>query len=166
MRKSLVALTVAAAAASFATASGTTAYAHNGAPDPWLIGTWNCSVTIPASPGYPARTDHAPMTITEALDTTMHFHVGAADYISDSYDGYDKKTKTYWNVASDSTGISTFETSKDGSVFEGTSSQVGDKTTTRDTFTADASHTRIRDVSELLLHGTWTKVSDVVCTKH
>lgn len=165
MRKSLVALTVAAAAASFATASGTTAYAHNGAPDPWLIGTWNCNVTIPASPGYPARTHHGLMVITDAPDVTMHFHVGAAGYNSDSYGGYDKKAKTYWNAASDSTGVATFETSRDGTVYMGTSSQVGNKTITRDTFTADAGHTRIRDITELLQGGAWKKVSDVVCTK-
>ena len=165
MRRSLVALTVAAAAASFTAASATTAYAHNGETDLWIVGTWSCTATLLATPRYPARTDHGHLIVTQAPDMTMRFHFGAADYNSDSYQGYDKKTKTYWNISSDSTGVATFETSKDGTVFEGTSYQVGATTTTRDSFTGDASHTRIRDVSELMLGGTWTKVADVVCTK-
>lgn len=159
-------LVVAAVAATFAAGSAGSASADPSSHDlGWLVGTWNCRVDIPASAGNPAQTDHGPMLVNEAPDMTMHFHVAAADYNADEYQGYDKKTKTYWDVSSDTTGSVTFETSKDGTVYVGTTTQVGSSVAARDTYSDSAAHTKIRNISERIVDGKWTTISDATCTK-
>jgi len=165
MRKSFSAIITLAVAATIAAASGNSASAESSTPDvQWLVGTWTCNVKIPATADYAAKTDHGPMTVTAAPDMTIHFHVGAADYNADSYQGYDKKAKTYWNVSSDIAGTATFESSKDGTVYTGMYYAVGKSIPTRDTFT-NSGHTQLRDVSEMMMAGTWKIVSDAVCTR-
>lgn len=130
----------------------------------YLIGSWNCAVGLSAMMGSPARTDHGTLTFAMAPDRTIHSHVAASDYAQDSYYGYDTTTKDHWMVSADTQARTIAETSKDGVTFTGTSLRSGATTPTRDTFTHPTSKT-IRDVTEIEIKGTWTKVADAVCTR-
>jgi hypothetical protein len=130
----------------------------------YLIGEWNCTVNLAAMEGQPATTDHGAMTISTSPSMTLHSHVAAKDYMSDSYQGYDAKTKTHWLNTTDTMGLVTMETSKDGMVFAGTTWEGGHGIPTRDTQTK-ISDTKIRDVTELQQNGKWTQIADTVCTK-
>ena len=87
----------------------------------YLLGNRNCTVSLAAMEGHAAMTDHAAMSITAAPDMTLRSHVAAKDYMSDSYEGYDVKTKTHWLTTADTVGDVISENSKDGKVFVGTS---------------------------------------------
>lgn len=130
----------------------------------YLIGTWSCDAHLAAMEGQPAMTDHGTMTIAVAPSLTLHFQVVAKDYMSDSYQGYNAKTKTHWWATTNIQGNATLETSTDGVVFTGTNWQGATATPVRDT-QSKISDTKIRDVSEIKLHGKWLKSADVTCTK-
>lgn len=130
----------------------------------YLIGTWNCSVKLAAMQGQPAMTDTGVMTIAVSPSMTLHSHVAAKDYMSDTYQGYTAKTKTHWLNTSDTVGEVTVETSKDGIVFTGTTLQGATSTPTRDTQTK-ISDTKLRDITEIKGDGKWTQIADAVCTK-
>jgi len=130
----------------------------------YLIGDWSCDAHIAAMQGQPAMTTHGTMTIALGPTMTIHSHVAAKDYASDSYQGYNAKTKTHWLNSTDSQGASTVETSMDGMVFTGTTWQGGTSTPTRDTQTK-ISDTKIHDLTELKMNGKWTTLADVTCTK-
>jgi len=130
----------------------------------YLIGTWTCDVQLAAMGGQGPTTDHGTMSIALSPNMTLHSHVVAKDYMSDSYQGYDGKTKTHWIASSDTQCNSTLETSTNGLVFTGTTWQAGSATPTRDT-QSKVSDTKIRDVTELKMNGKWSKIADVVCNK-
>jgi len=130
----------------------------------YLIGTWTCDVQLAAMGGQGPTTDHGTMTIALSPSMTLHSHVVAKDYMSDSYQGYVTKTKTHWIASSDTQGNTTLETSMNGSVFTGTTWQAGAATPTRDT-QSKISDTKIHDVTEFKMNGKWSKLADVVCTK-
>ena len=130
----------------------------------YLIGSWTCSVALAAMMGEPAMTDHGTMTISASPGMTLHTHVTAKDYMSDSYEGYDMKTKTHWLSTTDIQGNTVLEMSTDGTVFTGTTWRAATATPTRDTQTK-LSDTKIRDVTEIKENGKWTKIADAVCTK-
>jgi hypothetical protein len=130
----------------------------------YLIGTWNCTVKLAAMEGQPAMTDHGVLTFSISPNMTLHSHVAAKDYMSDSYQGYDSKTKTHWLDSADAFGNVTLETSKDGMVFTGTSWQGGTSTPVRDT-QSKISDTKIRDVTDEKENGKWMQLADAVCTK-
>ncbi len=114
----------------------------------YLLGVWQCTVHLAAMGGEPATTDHGTLTISMAPGNTIHWHVGASDYMSSSYEGYDVRSKTHWLNTVDTTGVVTAETSKDGMVYTGTSLEGGKSTPTRDTQTK-ISDTEIRDITEI-----------------
>jgi hypothetical protein len=130
----------------------------------YLLGNWTCTVNLAAMEGQPAMTDHAAMTISMAPSMTLHSHVAAKDYMSDTYEGYDMKTKTHWLNTADTVGDVTVETSMDGTVFTGTTWAGGTATPTRDTQTK-VSDAKIRDITETKEKGKWTTLADAVCTK-
>ena len=130
----------------------------------YLIGTWDCTVKLAAMEGQPAMTDHGTLTIAMAPTMTLHSHVVAKDYMSDTYQGYNVKTKTHWLSTADTTGAVAYETSKDGMAFTGTTWDDGKIVPTKDTQTK-MSDTKIRDITQIEQNGTWTQLADAVCIK-
>lgn len=130
----------------------------------FLLGTWNCSVKLPAMMGHPASVDHGVMTISVSPMMSLHSHVAAKDYMSDSYEGYDMKTKTHWLTTADTTGQVSSETSTDGKTFNGTTWSGGSASSIRDVQTK-ISDTQIRDVTSLKVNGAWSTLADATCTK-
>lgn len=165
-------LTAIAAATIALTASGASATAGGsmtagGMPSDhmsYLIGTWNCTVTLAGMMGKPATTDHGTLTFSMGPHETIHAHVAATDYAQDAYYGYDPKTKTHWTTAADTEGVIASETSKDGVTFTGTSIGGGMSTPTRDTLTHPSARA-IRDLTEIETNGKWTTLADSHCTK-
>lgn len=175
MRRSVsfVGVVSALAAALFVATSGASVSADNsmmssggslGDHMAYLIGSWNCSVALPALMGGPASTDHGVLTFAMTPQKTIHSHVAASDYAQDAYYGYDTETKGHWMVSADVQGRIIVERSKDGVTFTGTSWLNGTSTPTRDRFTHPNAKT-IRDVTEIETKGAWTKVADATCTK-
>lgn len=130
----------------------------------YLIGTWNCTVKLAAMMGQPAQTVTSGMTIEMAPGMTVHSHVSSKGYFSDTYQGYDMKTKTHWLTTADVLGNAALETSKDGMIFNGTTWGMSGTTPTRDTY-SKLSNTKIEDVTTLKLSGKWTQIADATCTK-
>ena len=130
----------------------------------FMLGTWNCAVQLSAMGGQPATTDHGVMTISVSPMMSLHSHVAAKDYMSDSYEGYTMKTKTHWLTTADTTGQVSSETSTDGKTFTGTTWQGGGATAIRDVQTK-LSDTKIRDITSLKMNGTWSTLADATCTK-
>lgn len=130
----------------------------------FLIGSWNCTVTLAAMQGQPARIDHGTVTYSVVPGNALHSHVTANDYASDYYSGYVDEAKIYWINTIDAYGNVSSETSTDGKLFTGTSTGGGTKTKIRDTFkhpTADTS----RDVQEAQSNGVWQTATDASCTR-
>ena len=130
----------------------------------YLLGNWNCTVNLPAMMGHGAEVDHGAMTISVSPMMTLRSHVDAKDYMSDSYEGYDMKTKTHWLTTSDTTGQVTSETSVDGKTFTGTTWGDGAATPIRDVQTK-LSDTKIRDITTLKMNGSWSMLADATCIK-
>jgi hypothetical protein len=91
------------------------------APFNYLIGSWNCSTSLPAMNGQPARTEPATVTFEAVPGNVFHDHVASADYAGDDYFGYNAKMKTYWSASADNAGAHGFATSADGKTYTGTS---------------------------------------------
>ena len=130
----------------------------------FIIGSWNCTVKLAAMMGNPAGTDHGVVTFSKSPGDTIHQHTAAADYAADQYYGYNVKTKTHWTSATDIGGTIVSETSKDGVTFTGTTYANGMSTPTRDTFT-HPSASKIRDLTQIEMKGTWSMLADANCTK-
>lgn len=130
----------------------------------YMLGTWQCTVHLPAMQGHPASVDHGTMTVSVSPMMTLHAQVVAKDYMSDSYEGYDMKTKTHWETTGDTTGQVASESSKDGKVFTGTTWSSGTATPIRDVETK-VSDTQWHDVTSLQMNGTWAVLADSMCTK-
>ena len=114
--------------------------------------------------GEPASTDHGVLTISMSPGMTIHSHVAAKDFMSDTYQGYNAKTNTHWLSTSDVFGDATLETSTDGSVYTGTTWQGAMVTPTRDTY-SKISETKIRDFTEIKQNDKWAQLADTICTK-
>lgn len=130
----------------------------------FLLGSWSCTVNLPAMMGAKASTGRSTLTISASPNMTVHSHVSSPEYVSDSYQGYDMKTKTHWLITADTTGEVASETSKDGVTFMGMSWMNGTSTPVRDVETK-ISDTKIRDVTSLKMGGKWTMLADATCTK-
>jgi hypothetical protein len=130
----------------------------------YLIGTWACSVKLGAMMGQPAQTVTSGMSIEMSPGMTVHSHVSSKGYYSDTYQGYDMKTKTHWLTTADVLGNAALETSKDGMVFNGTSWGISGTASIRDNY-SKVSNTKIEDKTTLKLGGKWTQVADATCTK-
>jgi hypothetical protein len=131
----------------------------------YLVGSWNCDVTVAASASGPAGTDHGVVTYSVVPGNALHLHVTANDYAADSYSGYVEKTKTYWMSTVDAYGNASTETSADGKVFAGSSTGGGTTTQIRDTFSRPATGT-IRDLQEFQTNGAWHSATDSTCSRN
>ena len=131
-----------------------------------FLGTWRCAVKFPAMDGQKAFSAVGMMTISQSGYGTIHSHVQGVGhgYASDSYEGYNKKTKTWWIAASDNTGGSSYESSSDHKAYTGTGLSPDGQVGIRDTRTMQGMHT-MHLVGEEKLHGKWAPASDGVCTK-
>lgn len=130
----------------------------------FLIGSWNCSVKLPAGNGQPATTDHGVVAYSVVPGNAIHAHVTAMDYADDSYIGYADKEKMFWTNTVDAYGTLSGETSADGKLFTGTSAQGTVKQTIRDTISRPKQDTT-RDLQEFQLNGAWHMASDSTCTR-
>ena len=129
------------------------------------VGDWTCAVKLAAMEGMPSSTDTGAMTISMSPGQTMHSHVTAKDYMSDSYEGYNQSTKTFWISTADTIGDTTFETSTDHMVYTGTTWDHGRSNEARDTRSV-LSGGRLRDITSLKMNGKWVQIADATCTKH
>jgi hypothetical protein len=161
----LVALTVATSSVSVSAGSSMASSSGSmGDHMAFVIGSWNCTVKLAAMMGNPASTDHGVVTFSKSPGNTIHAHMAAADYSADQYYGYDPKTKTHWTSQTDIQGNLTYETSKDGVTFIGSTMSGGSTTPARDTFT-HPSASAIRDLTQIESKGTWSTLADATCTK-
>jgi hypothetical protein len=129
-----------------------------------FVGSWNCTVKLGAMAGMPATTDTGVMTISMSPGMTMQSHVTAKDYMSDSFEGYNANTKTWWITLADIDGTTTYETSKDHKVYTGTAWQNGRASSVRDTRTF-VNGGQLHDITEIKTNGTWVKLADGICAK-
>jgi hypothetical protein len=83
---------------------------------------WNCTTSVPAMAGQPARTDQSTATFEVAPGNAVHNHVRSAVFSGDFYFGYSDRMSTYWQAGSDNMGGHSFLTSTDGKTYTGTSS--------------------------------------------
>lgn len=130
----------------------------------YLIGTWNCSIKLPAAAGGPAGSEHGVWTFTKSQATAIHAHWVAAGYEAHDFYGYDAKAKTYWIVGIDTQGVVGSQSSKDGVDFTGSYRAGGISTPERDIITHPTA-TTLRDVSESETKGVWSKSAELDCTK-
>lgn len=170
MRKSLaVVLSCVVAAASGAAARGDNSMSPSSMTmmpknHMYLLGTWQCRVKLAAMDGGPEQTVSSTLTIDVSPSMTLHSHVSSKQYGSDTYQGYDPKTKTHWMALADTLSNAGYETSKDGVVFVGNEWGNSGTIPVRDTQTK-ISDTKIRDVTEFKIKGKWTQLADITCTK-
>ena len=129
-----------------------------------FLGTYHCDVTLAAFAGAPATTDTGTLTISMAPGNAFREHVDAKDYMSDSYEGYQAKAKTWWITMNDAYGSTSYETSSDHRVYTGTGWTNGQPITLRDTRTV-VHGTTLRDTTEIKQNGKWTPFATSVCTK-
>jgi hypothetical protein len=130
----------------------------------FLIGSWNCSVKLPAGSGEPATTDHGVVAYSVVPGNAIHAHVTAMDYADDSYIGYVDKAKLFWTNTIDAYGALSGETSTDGKLFTGSSAQGQVKMKVRDTISRPKQNTT-RDLQEFQSNGSWHMASDSTCTR-
>ncbi|HYL28209.1 MAG TPA: hypothetical protein VEW74_10285 [Candidatus Nitrosotalea sp.] len=166
MRISFFAAAAAAMAASVIYAAPARADDLTGKMTPYsyLIGTpWNCTTSVPAMAGQPARTDHAAATFDVVGGNVVHNHVQSNFYAGDFYFGYSDRAGSYWQTSSDNLGGYSFLTSTDGNTYTGTSSMG--TTSMQDT----TSYAKVADnkvtIHEVLSGGPMAGTFDTVCTK-
>lgn len=83
-----------------------------------LVGHWTCSMLIEGR-GEQQPQEGLLSAVGEVVPgNVFHWHVAAAGYAGDQYDGYSESAKRWWEAESDSGGFATLLQSNDGVVFE------------------------------------------------
>ena len=134
------------------------------APFAYLLGApWNCTTSIPAMGGQPARTDKGTATFEVAPANVVHNRVQTAMYSGDSYLGFSDQAGSYWQTSANNIGGYGFLSSSDGSTYAGTSSMG--PLSMQDTVTyAKVSPNKVT-VHEVLSGGPMAGTFDSVCTR-
>ena len=166
MRKSLYAAVACAMAACVLYSSPARADDVTGkmAPMSYLLsGPWNCTTSVPALAGQPARTDQSTATFEIVPGNVVHNHLRGSAFAGDFYLGYSERTSSYWQSSSDNMGGYGFLTSTDGKTYTGTSS-MGPVTMQDTTTYAKLAPNKIT-VHEVLSGGILAGTFETVCTQ-
>jgi hypothetical protein len=133
------------------------------APFSYLLGTsWNCTTSVPAMMGQPARTDQSTATFDVVPGNVVHNHIQSTVFSGDSYFGYSERQSSYWQTSSDNMGGHSFLTSTDGKTYGGTSS-MGPVSMQDTTSYAKLSPNKVT-VHEVLSGGPLAGTFDSTCT--
>lgn len=132
-------------------------------PFSYLLGApWNCSTSVPAMAGQPARTDQGTATFEVVPGNVVHNHVSTPNYAGDFYFGYSTRMSTFWQADADSMGGYSFMTSTDGKAYTGTSS-MGPMNSPATVTYAKVSDSKVT-VHEVL-SGSMPVTFDSICTR-
>jgi len=144
--------------------SATTAFTGKMAPYSSLIGTtWNCKTTMTGMPAGMPSTANGTVTFDAVDPGTMHVHVAAARFASDSYFGYAATPGIFWSTSADSMGGTSSERSSDGKSYAGAGMMGGAAAQVTDTYNMmSATHTTVHSTMMVSGH---QQTSDSDCTK-
>lgn len=134
------------------------------APFSYLLSApWNCTTSVPALAGQPARTDQSTATFEIVPGNVVHNHLRGPVFAGDFYMGYSDRTSSYWQSSSDNMGGYSFLTSIDGKTYTGTSSMG--PVSMQDTTTYARLAPNKVTVHEVLSGGFLAGTFDTVCTQ-
>lgn len=124
---------------------------------------WNCTTSVPAMGGQPARTDQSTATFDVVPGNVVHNHVAGTVFSGDYYFGYSDAMNAYWQVAADNMSGHGFLTSTDGKTYSGASAMGAVSMQDTTTYTKVAPNKVT--VHEVMSGGPMGGTFDTVCTQ-